>query len=49
MERLTPDINDTKGNDKEIKFELLLQDIRNEVANNGLTEEILAQLLNDQD
>jgi hypothetical protein len=34
---------------KEANFELLLRDARNEAAKNGLTEEILAKLLNEED
>ncbi len=34
---------------KEANFELLLQEIRKEAAKNGLTEEILAQLLNEEE
>lgn len=33
---------------KEANFELLLQDARREAAANGLTEEILMQLLNEE-
>ena len=33
---------------KEANFELLLQDARKEAAKNGLTEEILTQLLNEE-
>ncbi len=33
---------------KEENFELLLQDARNETAKNGLTEDILNQLLNEE-
>jgi len=42
-------LNDSLTKSKEANFELLLQEIRLEAAKNGLTEEILAQLLNDND
>ena len=42
-------LNDSLTKSKEANFELLLQEIRIEAAKNGLTEEILAQLLNDND
>jgi len=42
-------LNDSLNKSKEANFELLLQEIRIEAAKNGLTEEILAQLLNDND
>jgi hypothetical protein len=41
---LTESLNKTK----ETNFELLLQEIRIEAAKNGLTEEVLAQLLNEE-
>lgn len=34
---------------QEANFELVLKDIRKEAAKNGLTEEILQQLLNEED
>jgi hypothetical protein len=40
-------LNDSLNMTKEANFELLLQDARKEAAKNGLTEEILAKLLND--
>ena len=39
-------LNDSLSKCREANFELLLQDTRKEAAKNGLTEEILAQLLN---
>jgi len=36
-------------NSEQINFDLLLQNAREEVAKNGLTEEILEQLLNEED
>lgn len=42
-------LNDSLIKSKEANFELLLQEIRIEAAKNGLTEEILSQLLNDND
>jgi hypothetical protein len=42
-------LNDSLNKSKEANFELLLQEIRIEAAKNGLTEEILAQLLNDNE
>jgi len=42
-------LNDSLTKSKEANFELLLQEIRLEAAKNGLTEEILAQLLNDKE
>ena len=42
-------LNDSLTKSKEANFELLLKEIRNEAAKNGLTEEVLAQLLNDND
>jgi len=42
-------LNDSLNKSKEANFELLLQEIRNEAAKNGLTEEILAQLLSEED
>jgi len=42
-------LNDSLNKSKEANFELLLQEIRIEAAKNGLTEEILAQLLNDKE
>ena len=40
-------LNDSLNMAKEANFELLLQDARKETAKNGLTEEILTQLLNE--
>jgi len=40
---------DSLNKSKEANFELLLQDARKDAAKNGLTEEILAQLLNEKD
>jgi hypothetical protein len=37
------------SNSKEANFELLLKDARQEAAKNGLTEEILNRLLNEED
>jgi hypothetical protein len=42
-------IADSLNKAKEANFELLLQDARKEAAKNGLTEEILTQLLNGED
>jgi hypothetical protein len=42
-------LNDSLNKSKEANFELLLQELRIEAAKNGLTEEILAQLLNDNE
>jgi len=42
-------LNDSLNKSKEANFEMLLKEIRIEAAKNGLTEEILAQLLNEQD
>ena len=42
-------LNDSLNKTKEANFELLLQEIRTEAAKNGLTEEILEQLLNEED
>ncbi|MDR3696170.1 hypothetical protein [Mucilaginibacter sp.] len=42
-------INDSLSKSREANFELLLQEIRAEAAKNGLTEEILTNLLNDED
>jgi len=41
-------ITESLNKTKEANFELLLQDVRKEAANNGLTEEVLAQLLNEE-
>ena len=41
-------LNDALIKSKEANFELLLKDIRKEAAENGLTEEILNQLLNEE-
>jgi len=41
-------LTDSLNKSKAANFELLLQDVRNEAAKNGLTEEILAQLLNEE-
>jgi hypothetical protein len=40
---------DSLNNTQEANFELLLQEIRAEAAKNGLTEEILTKLLNEED
>jgi hypothetical protein len=42
-------LNFSLSKSKEANFELLLQDARKEAAENGLTEEILNQLLNEGD
>jgi hypothetical protein len=42
---LTASLNKTK----EANFEMLLQEARKEAAKNGLTEEILTNLLNEED
>jgi len=42
-------LNDSLNMTKEANFELLLQDARKEAAKNGLTEEIVTQLLNEAD
>jgi hypothetical protein len=42
-------LNDSLNKSKEANYELLLREIRNEAAKNGLTEEILTQLLNEED
>jgi hypothetical protein len=41
-------LSDSLNKSKEINFDLLLQEIRTEAAKNGLTEEVLSQLLNDK-
>jgi len=41
-------LNDSLNMTKEADFELLLQDARKEAAKNGLTEEVLTQLLNEE-
>jgi hypothetical protein len=41
-------LTDSLSKAREVNFELLLQDARNEAAKNGLTEEILAALLNEE-
>ena len=41
-------LTDSLSKSKEANFELLLQDARKEAAKNGLTEEILTQLLNEE-
>jgi hypothetical protein len=41
-------LTDSLNKSKELNFELLLQDVRLEAAKNGLTEEMLAQLLNEE-
>ncbi|WP_183576162.1 hypothetical protein HDF18_20005 [Mucilaginibacter sp. X5P1] len=41
-------LNDSLNKSKEANFEMLLQEIRSEAAKNGLTEEILMQLLNEE-
>ncbi|MDB5143508.1 MAG: hypothetical protein JWQ66_2221 [Mucilaginibacter sp.] len=40
---------DSLSKTQEANFELVLKDIRKEAAKNGLTEEILQQLLNEED
>jgi hypothetical protein len=40
---------DSLNKTQEANFELVLKDIRKEAAKNGLTEEILQQLLNEED
>ncbi len=42
-------LTDSLNRSKEANFELLLKDARSEAAKNGLTEEILNQLLNEED
>jgi hypothetical protein len=42
-------LTDSLSKTKEVNFELLLQDARIEAAMNGLTEEILTQLLNEEE
>ena len=42
-------LTDSLNKAKDVNFELLLQDARKEAAKNGLTEEILTQLLNEED
>jgi hypothetical protein len=39
---------DSLSKTREANFELLLQEARKEAAKNGLTEEVLAALLNDE-
>jgi hypothetical protein len=41
-------LTDSLSKSKQANFELLLQDARKEAAKNGLTEEILTQLLNEE-
>jgi hypothetical protein len=41
-------LTDSLNKTQEANFELLLQEIRAEAAKNGLTEEILANLLNEE-
>lgn len=41
-------LSDSLKKTKEANFELLLQDARKEAAKNGLTEEILTKLLNEE-
>ena len=41
-------LTDSLNKSKEANFELLLQEARNEAAMNGLTEEILKDLLNEE-
>lgn len=41
-------LNDSLNKTKEANFELLLQEARAEAAKNGLTEEILMNLLNEE-
>jgi len=42
-------LGDSLSKVKEANFELLLREARNEAAANGLTEEILTKLLNEED
>ena len=42
-------LNASLSKTKDANFELLLKDARQEAANNGLTEEILDKLLNEED
>jgi hypothetical protein len=42
-------LNDSLKKTKEANFELHLEEIRAEAAKNGLTEEILEKLLNEED
>ncbi|GAC1306711.1 MAG: hypothetical protein NVSMB24_17420 [Mucilaginibacter sp.] len=41
-------LTDSLSKTREANFELLLQEARKEAAKNGLTEEVLAALLNDE-
>jgi hypothetical protein len=41
-------LSDSLSKTREANFELLLQEARKEAAKNGLTEEVLAALLNDE-
>lgn len=41
-------LNDSLSKTQKENFELLLQDARKEAARNGLTEELLAQLLSEE-
>lgn len=41
-------LSDSLSKTKDANFELLLQEARKEAAENGLTEEILTQLLNEE-
>jgi hypothetical protein len=42
-------ISESLENSRKANFELLLEDARREAAKNGLTEEILEKLLNEED
>jgi len=42
-------LGDSLSKSKEANFELLLEEARSEAAKNGLTEEILTKLLNEED
>jgi hypothetical protein len=42
-------LGDSLSKASEANFELLLQEARSEAAKNGLTEEILTKLLNEED
>ena len=46
---LVQQLSNSLSETREVNFELLLQDARKDAAKNGLTEEILTQLLNDED
>lgn len=49
MERIILETNDEMGKIWAANFESLLQEIRDEATKNGLPEEILEKLLNDDD